>query len=248
MPGRMQPSHRQTQDERWINAASRLPELDDCPSGIFLDRPAACFQNTPMISLTLLRRTGMKSSWLLTLAVLSSLLVAVSDSAFAADAASRKDRFTPEERSYWAFQPVTGPKVPSVRDSRWVRNPIDAFILSQLEAKGLRPSPPADRVTLLRRVTLDLVGLPPTPDEVEAFLKDSSPQAYEKVVDRLLQSPHYGERWARHWLDLARYAESEGFKSRRNPPQHLALPRLRDPFLQSGQTVRPFRPRANCGR
>jgi hypothetical protein len=95
-----------------------------------------------------------------------------------------------------------------------VRNPIDAFILSQLEAKGLRPSAPADRVTLLRRVTLDLVGLPPTTDEAEAFLKDSSPQAYEKVVDRLLQS-HY-EQWAGHWLAW-RYAEAR-FQGRRDRP------------------------------
>src|SRR6188508_1897691 len=141
-------------------------------------------------------QTAMKSNWLLILAVLPSLFLAGSDSTIAADARARKDRFAAEERSYWAFQPVASPKVPSVRDSRWVRNPIDAFILSQLEAKGLRPSSPTDRVTLLRRVTLDLIGLPPTPDEVEAFLKDSSPKAYEKVVDRLLQSPHYGERWA----------------------------------------------------
>ncbi|HEU0005550.1 MAG TPA: DUF1549 domain-containing protein, partial [Terriglobia bacterium] len=160
----------------------------------------------------------MKLGLVVTVVVLSSALLAGSDPATAADAATRKDRFTPEERSYWAFQPVASPKVPSVRDSRWVRNPIDAFILSQLEAKGLRPSAPADRVTLLRRVTLDLVGLPPTPDEMEAFLKDSSPQAYEKVVDRLLQSPQYGERWARHWLDLARYAESEGFKADETRP------------------------------
>ena len=179
----------------------------------------------------------MKSSWLLTLTVLPSLLVAVSHSAFAADAAGRKDRFTTEARSYWAFQPVASPKVPLVRDSRWVRNPIDAFILSQLEAKGLRPSSPTDRVTLLRRVTLDLVGLPPTPDEVEAFLKDLSPEAYEKVVDRLLQSPHYGERWARHWLDLARYAESEGFKADETRPN---IWRYRDYVIRSFNQDKPY--------
>jgi hypothetical protein len=183
----------------------------------------------------------MKSRWLFTLAVLSAAFLTGCDVAVAADAATRKERFTPEERSYWAFQPVGSPKVPSVRDGRWVRNPIDAFVLSQLEAKGLRPSAPADRITLLRRVTLDLIGLPPAPDEVEAFLKDSSPEAYEKVIDRLLQSPHYGERWARHWLDLARYAESEGFKSDETRPN---IWRYRDYVIRSpmGQTVRPFCP------
>jgi len=179
----------------------------------------------------------MKSSCVLTLAFVMSVFLRTYDSAIAADAAHRTDRFTPEERNYWAFQPVASPKVPSVRDLRWVRNPIDAFILSQLEAKGLRPSSPADRLTLLRRVTLDLVGLPPTPDEVEAFLKDSSPQAYEKVVDRLLQSPHYGERWARHWLDLARYAESEGFKADETRPN---IWRYRDYVIRSLNQDKPY--------
>jgi hypothetical protein len=126
--------------------------------------------------------------------------------------------FTAEQRGYWALQKVVQPNSPTVRDSGWVRNPVDAFILAQLEAKNLRPSAPADRATLIRRVSLDLIGLPPTPQEVEAFLNDPSPGAYEKVVDRLLASPQYGERWARHWLDLARYAESEGFKSDETRP------------------------------
>ena len=93
-----------------------------------------------------------------------------------------------------------------------MRNPIDAFVLAGLEARGLQPTPPADKATLLRRVTFDLIGLPPTPDEIDAFLKDDSPDAYEKVVDRLLASPHYGERWGRHWLDVARFSESQGFE------------------------------------
>ena len=160
---------------------------------------------------------------------------------FAADAAARKDRFTPEERSYWAFQPVASPKVPSVRDSRWVRNPIDAFILSQLEAKGLRPSSPADRVTLLRRVTLDLVGLPPTPDEVEAFLKGFVARGLREGRRPAPAVPALWRAWARHWLDLARYAESDGFKADEIAPERLALPRLRDPVVQRGQAVRPVR-------
>src|SRR5438067_646512 len=93
-----------------------------------------------------------------------------------------------------------------------IRNPIDAFILARLAKERLKPSPEADKETLLRRVTLDLTGLPPTPEEVDAFLKDTSPGAYERVVDRLLASPHYGERWGRHWLDSARYADSDGYE------------------------------------
>ena len=92
-----------------------------------------------------------------------------------------------------------------------MKNPIDAFILAKLEEKGLAPSKPADRRTLIRRVSFDLIGLPPTPEEVEAFVADPSPDAYEKLVDRLLASPHYGERWGRHWLDVARYADTKGY-------------------------------------
>ncbi|MFN3652789.1 MAG: PSD1 and planctomycete cytochrome C domain-containing protein [Armatimonadota bacterium] len=112
---------------------------------------------------------------------------------------------------HWAFQPVKRPAVPAVKRKGWVTNPIDAFVLARLEQRGLRPSTPADRVTLLRRVSLDLTGIPPTPEEVDAFVNDRRPGAYERVVDRLLASPHYGERWGRHWLDLARYADSNGY-------------------------------------
>jgi mono/diheme cytochrome c family protein len=112
---------------------------------------------------------------------------------------------------HWAFRPVARPTTAAVKDTAWVRNPIDRFVLARLEREGIRPSPEADRVTLLRRVSLDLTGLPPTPAEVDAFLADHSPDAYEKAVDRLLASPHYGERRARHWLDLARYADSNGY-------------------------------------
>jgi hypothetical protein len=114
--------------------------------------------------------------------------------------------------SHWAFQPVCRPLPPAVRASAWARNPLDRFILARLEKDGIAPSPEADRVTLLRRVTLDLTGLPPTPAEVDDFLADPSPVAYERVVERLLASPAFGERWARHWLDLARYADSDGYE------------------------------------
>ena len=112
---------------------------------------------------------------------------------------------------FWSFQPVRRPAVPVVKNAAWVKNPIDAFILAKLEAKGLAPSRPADRRTLIRRVSFDLIGLPPSPEEVEAFVSDPSPNAYEKVVDRLLASPRYGERWGRHWLDIARYSDTKGY-------------------------------------
>jgi hypothetical protein len=112
---------------------------------------------------------------------------------------------------HWAFQKVKRPAPPEVKQAGWARNPIDRFILSRLEREGIAPSPEADRATLLRRVSLDLTGLPPSPTEIAAFLADRAPDAYEKAVDRLLASPHYGERWGRHWLDLARYSDSDGY-------------------------------------
>jgi hypothetical protein len=118
-------------------------------------------------------------------------------------------------RSHWAFVPPRQPPLPKVKQTNWPRNPIDHFILARLEAEGLKPSPQADRYTLARRLYLDLIGLPPTPEEAEAFVKDESADAYEKLVDRLLASPHYGERWARRWLDLARYADTNGYEKDR---------------------------------
>ena len=102
------------------------------------------------------------------------------------------------------------PTVPAVKDKSWVRSPVDSFVLAALEAKGLTPAKQADKRTLIRRALYDLTGLPPTPDEVQSFLADNSPQAFSRVVDRLLASPRYGERWGRHWLDVARYADSNG--------------------------------------
>jgi len=119
--------------------------------------------------------------------------------------------FSAEEKAYWAFQPVKRPTVPKIdKPAFTVRNPIDNFILAKLNAAKLKPTGEADRHTLLRRVTFDLTGLPPTPEETDAFLKDESPQAYEKLVDRLLASTAYGEKWGRRWLDVARYADSNG--------------------------------------
>ena len=119
------------------------------------------------------------------------------------------DRSQPK---HWAYTPPVRPTLPVISDTAWVKSPVDRFILARLDKEGLKPSTEADRTTLLRRVSLDLIGLPPTPKEVDAFLADKSPKAFEKQVDRLLASPHYGERWGRIWLDAARYADSDGFE------------------------------------
>ena len=113
---------------------------------------------------------------------------------------------------WWALQPVVRPKLPAAKNIRWSRNAIDAFVLHKLEGRGLHPAAPADRRTLIRRLSFDLLGLPPTPEEVAAFENDPSPEAYERLVDRYLHSPQYGVRWARHWLDVVRFGESNGFE------------------------------------
>jgi hypothetical protein len=144
--------------------------------------------------------------------------VTLTSEAAPSSAATTEKKFTEAQRNYWAFQKVVKPAVPSVKAKGWVRTPVDAFILAKLEEKNLKPNPPADKVTLLRRAYFDLIGLPPTPEQVQAFLSDKSPQAFEKVVSELLDSPHYGERWGRHWLDLARYADTQGFKADETRP------------------------------
>jgi hypothetical protein len=112
---------------------------------------------------------------------------------------------------HWAFQAVQKPALPKVKKSSWVQTPVDNFVLAKLEERKLKPAVAADRRTLIRRVSYDLIGLPPTPEEVDAFVKDRGPDAYARLVDRLLASPHYGERWGRHWLDVARYADTKGY-------------------------------------
>jgi hypothetical protein len=145
--------------------------------------------------------------------------------------------FDERDRTHWAFQKVVRPEVPGVANSQQVRNPVDAFIIAELEARKIQPSPAADKTTLIRRASLDLIGIPPTPQEADDFLADKSPQAFARVVDRLLASPHYGERWARHWLDLARYAESEGFKADETRPNAW---RYRDYVIQSLNSDKPY--------
>ncbi len=139
--------------------------------------------------------------------------------------------------THWAYLPVSNPPVPRVKNAAWVRNPIDAFIAARHEAAGLIPAPEAPPRTLVRRLYLDLTGLPPSPAEVEAFLADKSPGAYERLVERLLASPHYGERWGRHWLDLARWAESEGYESNHARPYAW---RYRDYVVDSFNRDKPY--------
>lgn len=116
------------------------------------------------------------------------------------------------DRNHWAFRPLVRPELPAVKDGGWCRAPVDRFILAKIELARLAPSPPAERASLIRRVTFDLTGLPPTSGEIDDFVSDTAPDAYEKLIDRLLASPAYGERWAQHWLDLVRFAETDGFE------------------------------------
>jgi hypothetical protein len=156
--------------------------------------------------------TGKLVSFTLVLAAVFAWAGLASDKAVSdKDTSDKESKFIGPRGKYWAFQKVVRPSVPQVSDP-WVRTPIDAFILTALRAKSLSPSEPLDRIKLIRRVTFDLIGLPPTPAEVESFLRDRSPDAYGKVVDRLLASPHYGERWALKWLDVVRYADTNGFE------------------------------------
>ena len=138
---------------------------------------------------------------------------------------------------HWAFKPVRRPAVPRPRTAARVENAVDAFVLTRLEVNGLSLSPAAGKRVLLRRLYLDMIGLPPSSDEVEAFVNDSAPDAYEKVVDRLLASPYFGERWARHWLDLARFAESDGYENDRLRPNAW---RFRDWVVGAINTDMPF--------
>lgn len=143
-----------------------------------------------------------------------------------------------EDREYWAFQPVKRPAVPKVMDARQVRTPVDAFVLAKMGEKNLQFAPEADRRTLIRRVTLDLTGLLPTPEQVEAFVADPSPLAYEELVDRLLSSKSYGERWARHWLDVVGYADSNGFSEADSVRPHAW--RYRDYVIRSMNEDKPW--------
>ena len=151
-----------------------------------------------------------------------------------------KPEYRESERSFWSLQPRSHPAIPeftTAGDRAWASSPIDAFVLRKLTENNLRPAPEADRATLIRRVYFDLWGLPPSPADVADFVNDPSPDAYEKLVDRLLASPHYGERWAQHWLDVVRYAETEGFEYDR----HMAgMWRYRDYVIDAFNEDKPY--------
>jgi mono/diheme cytochrome c family protein len=160
------------------------------------------------------------------------------DAAAKAGLAKLEERpITPEERNYWAFRPVKQVAPPKASEARRNANPIDAFIRAGMQIKGLKPSPPASRRTLVRRAYLDVTGLPPTPAEIDAFLSDTSPDAWPKLVEKLLASPHYGERWARHWLDLVRYADSDGFEFDRDREEAW---RYRDWVVKAFNNDKPY--------
>ncbi|MCC6362471.1 MAG: DUF1553 domain-containing protein [Bryobacterales bacterium] len=170
------------------------------------------------------------SRWIGTGAPLDKPIEAPADTAKKAMAAMEERPISEEERQFWSFRPIARPETPVVADAGWVRTPIDAFVLKTLANHKLKPSPTASKRALVRRAYLDVWGLPPTPAQVDAFLNDKRPDAWEKLVDQLLASPHYGERWGSHWLDLARYADSGGFEYDRDRPDAW---RYRDWVIQS---------------
>ena len=156
---------------------------------------------------------------------------------------------TAEAKKWWAFQPVQKPAVPEDKDAFWAHGDIDKFLLAGLEAKGLKPVGDADKPTLLRRVYFDLVGLPPTPQQIDAFLKDASPDAFHRVVDRLPPSPQFGERWGRAIGSMSHAAENRAAKTPTSPfHRRVALPRLRHRRVQCRQALRPIPARANRRR
>jgi len=149
----------------------------------------------------------------------------------------RTGKITPEDKNWWAFRPIVAPPPPAVKQTQWVRNPIDKFVLAKLEAEGLAPAPEASRTALVRRLYFDVWGLPPSPQEVADFVNNKSDQAYEALVEKLLASPHYGEKWARPWLDLVRYADSDGYRIDDFRPHAW---RYRDYVIRSLNTDKPY--------
>lgn len=172
--------------------------------------------------------------WSLTGVMALESVAVVAAETSAVEAAPRRGS---QSQPHWAYQPVARPATPAVKDAKWVRSPIDALVLAQLEAKDIKPSPDADRATLIRRVTLDTWGIIPTPEEVKAFVNDKSPNAYEKLVDRLLASSRYGERWGRRWLDLTRHADSDGYNTDGTRPN---MWRYRDYVIKAFNDDKPY--------
>lgn len=176
-----------------------------------------------------------KSPLRLTLAIVCALVAIASQAP--ADEPYGRSQFSESDREHWSYVPVKRPDVPTPKNQAWVRNPIDSFVLAGLDAAGFEPNGPADRPTLLRRVYLDLIGLAPTPAEQDAFLADTSPEAYQKVVDDLLARPAYGERWGRHWLDVVRFAESNGYERDGDKP---SVWRYRDYVIDAFNNDKPY--------
>ena len=167
-------------------------------------------------------------------------------------AAIKKVFWTQEQAdNHWAYQPIAQPVPPTVKGD-WARTPVDQFIRAKHEAAGLDPAQPADKRTLIRRAYFDLIGLPPTLAEVEAFEKDDAPKAFKKVINQLLARPEYGERWGRYWLDIARYADTSGDRAggNRRDPRYPYAWTYRDYVIRAFNTDKPFtvHPRTNCGR
>lgn len=145
-------------------------------------------------------------------------------------AANAGFHITAEQKAFWSLQPIAKPSLPPVKDPAWAKAAIDRFILAKLEQNGLKPVKQADKRVLIRRAAFDLIGLPPTPEEVDAFVSDNSPNAFANVVDRLLASPRYGERWGRHWLDVARYADGDGPDNR---PVYIGFGMAKDGYVNT---------------
>ncbi|MFO0875843.1 MAG: DUF1549 domain-containing protein [Gemmataceae bacterium] len=203
-----QKCHGTTKQQASLRVDSREALLRGGDSGPALV-PGQPNQGTLLAAVKHVGDTRMPPRGKLTDAQIAALTRWVADGApWPKDATVTKPAIAPEK--HWAFQPIRRPAVPAVQNATWARTAIDHFILARLEQRGLKPVEQADRRTLIRRLTFDLTGLPPTPEAIQEFLADGSPQAYEKLVDRLLASPAYGERWGRHWLDVARYADTAG--------------------------------------
>jgi hypothetical protein len=150
------------------------------------------------------------------------------------------DGYWAKARKHWAFRPIAAPPLPKVHEPQWVQSPMDAFVLAEMEQHGLSPSPPADRRSLLRRASYDLIGLPPTPEEVAAFERDPAPDSFARAVDRLLASPHYGERWGRHWLDVARYSDTKGYVSNEADNRYFYAYTYRDYVIRAFNEDLPY--------
>src|SRR5262249_7767265 len=174
--------------------------------------------------------------WLI-LAALCPALAGPGQAAGPNDLAGYDALIKPEQRRHWAFQPIRKPAIPAMKNTTSVHNPIDAFVLAKLETKGWKPAPPVDARLFLRRLYTDITGLPPTPAEQNAFLNEASPQAVSHVVDDLLSRPSYGERWGRHWLDLVRYADTNGYEQDGIKPPRF---RYRDYVIRAFNADKPF--------